>query len=101
MLVQSLSCDCLLPQCVRPSNFPHNKICQKCGCWASCWQRVSDKFFSGVAGSALGVRLAGFRFGPFRGEKDVRECLIFPSPGAAFCAEKWPHIRGQKLAPDV
>ena len=101
MLVQSFSCDCLLPQCVQPSNFPHNTIFQQCGCWASCWQRVSHKFLSYVASGVLGVQLEGFRLGPFRGEKVVWECLIFLSPGAAFCAEKWPHMRGQKLASDV
>jgi len=63
MIVQSLSCDCLLPQCVRPSNCSHKEICQKCGCWASCWQRVSDKFFLALRVVPWESALQGFRLG--------------------------------------
>ena len=74
---------------------------QKCGCWASCLQRVTPRFFSWAAGCVMGVMLEGFGFGAFRGEKVVLEWLFFPSSCATFCAKTWPHIRGQNGASDL
>ena len=99
--VRRVSCDCLLPLCVRSSgyllfgSFSEASLLHGIVAAGPCdnfpWSVI------GVPGACFTV--FDLRAGLLRNV--ASGCLFFGASCATFCGQTWPNIRGQKLATDL
>jgi hypothetical protein len=99
--VRRVSCDCLLPLCVRSSGYLLFGSFSEASLLHGIVAAGTRDNFPWSENGVPGACFAGLdlRAGLLRNV--ASGCLFFGASCATFCRQTWPNIRGQKLATDL